>query len=117
MAGTNTNNASARNTDGKRQTFMLHSPSDMSSIGRFVTSAQGDWRAAALKAASRGHTQIYLRRTGTREVREFEGRKDVLDPPKVIKRGDREITYNNRPAVKFVRKFAYEGAPSDDTSA
>lgn len=96
----------------QKQTFMLHDPESMAPIGRFVTTAIGDWRAAALKAASRGHTRILLRKTGTREVREFEGRKDAIEP-KTIKRGDREITYTHRPAVKYVKAFMYEGATTE----
>lgn len=111
MATANTSNTKAnnKNTEKKKQTFMLHKPDDMISIGRFVTNAVGDWRAAALKAASRGHTRILLRKTGTKEVREYEGRKDPIEP-KTINRGDRQITYTHRPAVKFVKSFIYEGA-------
>lgn len=89
-----------------KQTFMLHDPVSLASIGRFVTTAKGDWRAAALKAASRGHTKIYLRRTGTKEVREYSGAK-VEIPPKTITRGDRSITYTHRPSATFVRSFVW----------
>jgi hypothetical protein len=103
-------NAPAPKNKKPKRTFMLHSPVDMSALGRFVST---DWRYAGLKAASRGHTKILLRQTGTREVREFEGSK-VEIPPKTIVRGTREIVYNNRPAVKFVRKFTYAGAVDDN---
>jgi hypothetical protein len=102
-------NANAKKNKDKR-TFMLHSPSDMSALGRFVST---DWRYAGLKAASRGHNNILLRQTGTREVREFEGNR-VEIPPKTIVRGGREIQYTHRPAVKFIRKFTYAGAVDDN---
>ncbi len=89
-----------------KRTFMLHSHVDMSALGRFVST---DWRYAALKAASRGHTKILLRQTGTREVREFNGDK-VAIAPKTITRGGRTIVYTHRPQVKYVRKFMYDGA-------
>lgn len=105
-------NANAAPTKNAKRTFMLHSATDMSALGRFVST---DWRYAALKAASRGHTKILLRQTGTREVREFDGSRMPI-PPKEITRGGRTITYENRPVVKFARKFTYKGA-IDDTAA
>jgi hypothetical protein len=92
-----------------RRTFMLHSPTDMTALGRFVST---DWRYAALKAASRGHTKILLRQTGTREVREFDGARVEISP-KEITRGGRSIVYTHRPQVKFQRKFLYAGVIDD----
>ncbi len=103
------------NTDnGKKakRTFMLHSATDMAALGRFIST---DWRYAALKAASRGHTLILLRQTGTREVREFDGAR-VAIVPKEINRGGRIITYTHRPQVKFNRKFVYAGAIDENAS-
>lgn len=94
---------------------MLHSaapgPSgapSMEAIGRFVTTAAGGWRAAALKAASKGHTTIYLRKTGTKQCREYAGRRTPLETPKAITRGDRTVTYSHRPNATFVRSFVYD---------
>jgi len=98
---TNTN----QNKNKNKRTFMLHSVTDMSALGRFTST---DWRYAALKAASRNHTTIILRQTGTREVREFEGSRVEIEP-KVIERGGRTITYTHRPQVKFIKKFFYAG--------
>ena len=92
------------------RTFMLHDPVSMAALGRFVST---DWRYAALKAASRDHTKILLRQTGTREIREFQGAKITI-PPKIIVRGGREISYTHRPSVKFVHKFIYEGAVDEE---
>ena len=102
----------SQNTTKKpRRTFMLHSPDDMTALGRFIST---DWRYAALKAASRGHTKILLRQTGTREVREFDGARIEIEP-KEINRGGRIIKYTHRPQVKYNRKFSYDGAV-DETS-
>ena len=96
----------------ERRTFMLHSPSDMSSLGRFIST---DWRYAALKAASRGHTDIYLRHTGTREVRQFMGSREEVAPKQIV-RGGRTITYSHQPRVKFIRKFKFTGTIDDSST-
>lgn len=93
-------------------TFMLHDPKDMTSLGKYVST---DYRYAALKVASRGHTHILLRKTNSKEVREFTGDVVTLDTPKQISRGDRVISYYKKPTVKFVRKFVYDGSlPEED---
>lgn len=96
-------------------TFMLHDPADMSSLGKYVST---DYRYAALKVASRGHKRILLRKTNSKEVREFAGDVVPLETPKQISRGDRVISYNKKPTVKYVRKFVYSGQlPEDETTA
>lgn len=92
-------------------TFMLHDPANMTSLGKYVST---DYRYAALKVASRGHTHIFLRRTNSKEIREFTGEVVTLQTPKQIKRGDRVIEYNKKPVVKFVRKFVYSGHVEDE---
>ena len=92
-------------------TFMLHEPSDMSSLGKYVST---DYRYAALKVASRGHTRILLRKTNTKEIREFLGEVVPLDTPKEIHRGDRVIRYHKKPTVKFVKRWVYAGPVPDD---
>lgn len=94
-----------------KSTFMLHDPTDMSCAGRFV--APG-YREAALKAASRGHTDILLRKSGTREIRQFKGVIETLDTPKIVKRGDREVAFHKKPNVKFEKKFYYDGKTQPD---
>jgi hypothetical protein len=98
-------------TPRTKKTFMLHAPGDMSAAGRFV--APG-YREAALKAASRGHTDILLRKSGTREIRQFEGRIETLDTPKTVTRGDREVLFSKKPTVKFTKKFQFDGKVHDD---
>ena len=93
-----------------RATFMLHSPEDMSSLGKYVST---DYRYAALKVASRGHKRILLRRTNTKEIREFLGDVVTLTEPKRIHRGDRVIEYHKRPTVKFVKNWVYAGPIED----
>ena len=94
-----------------KSTFMLHDPKDMSSLGKYVST---DYRYAALKVASRGHKQILLRKTNTKEVREFTGDIVTLDTPKEIMRGSMSVKYSKKPTVKFVRKFVYAGTLADD---
>lgn len=108
---------------------MLHDPRDMSRISVFTTTRP---RLAALKAASRGHTRIYLRETNTRVVREYVGTVETLDSPKHIARVRHreychwqrcwQVQYNHnrhfrRPSVKFVRVFAFSEMPPDDQAA
>ena len=103
-----------KRTPGAKFTFMLHDPADMSSLGKYVST---DYRYAALKVASRGHTRILLRKTNTKEIREFTGEVVSLDTPKEIHRGDRVIRYFKKPTVKFVRRWVYSGAVDDDSPA
>jgi hypothetical protein len=93
-----------------KSTFMLHDARDLSSLGKYQST---DFRYAALKVASRGHKQILLRRTNTKEIREYAGDVVTLDQPKEIHRGDRVITYSKKPVVRFVKKWVYAG-PLDD---
>jgi hypothetical protein len=99
----------ANGGEDTRPTFMLHDPQNFSSLGKYQSA---DYRYAALKAASKGHTQILLRKTNTKEIREFSGKVEKLDVPKVIKRGGREIKYERKPLVKYVQKFVLQGLPS-----
>lgn len=94
-----------------KHTFMLHDPNDLSSLGKYQSN---DFRYAALKVASRGHTRILLRKTNTKEIREFSGNVVELDKPKEIHRGDRVIKYSKKPVVKFVKKWVYQGAVDDE---
>lgn len=94
-------------------TFMLHDPKDLSSLGKYQST---DFRYAALKVASRGHKNILLRKTNTKEIREFKGDVVALDTPKEIHRGDRVIKYSKKPVVKFVKKWVYAGPLDDDTA-
>lgn len=89
-----------------RSCFMLHAPETFVPLGKFQSS---DARYAALKAASRGHTDILLRQTNTRIISQYEGRVQTLDEPHVTVRQGREITYTKKPVVKFVKKFPFEG--------
>lgn len=94
-----------------KSTFMLHDPTDFSSLGKYQST---DFRYAALKVASRGHTNILLRKTNTKEMREFTGAVVPLETPKEIHRGDRVIRYTKKPVVKFVKRWVYNGTVNDD---
>lgn len=106
--------AAPAGTKKPKITFMLHDPKDMTSLGKYVST---DYRYAALKVASRGHKHILLRKTNSKEVREFTGDVVTLDTPKQINRGDRVISYYKKPTVKFVRKFVYSGALPEEATA
>lgn len=96
-----------------KSTFMLHDPRDLSSLGKYQSA---DFRYAALKVASRGHKHILLRKTNTKEIREFTGDVVALDTPKQIHRGDRVITYSKKPVVKFVKKWTFQGVVDDESA-
>lgn len=112
-AGEQAQESKRRNVKSK-VTFMLHDPEDMSSMGKYQST---DYRYAALKAASKGWEKILLRKTNSKEVREFSGTNLPLDTPKEINRGDRVITYTKKPAVKFLRKFTFAGDVEDEGQA
>ncbi len=101
---------SATRTPRPKSTFMLHDPTDMTAKGKFT--APG-YREAALKAASRGHEKILLRKCGTSEIREFEGSIVTLDNPKPVVRGTQSVTYTKKSKVKFVGKHAFNGKIDD----
>lgn len=103
--------AAAAKVAKPKSTFMLHDPRDLSSLGKYQST---DFRYAALKAASRGHKTILLRKTNTKEIREFSGAVVALTTPKVISRGNREIKYYKKPTVKFLKKWVYAGPLEDD---
>lgn len=107
--------------------FMLHHPTDRSSLGKFVAT---DAITAARKVASRADhgryaslwlngkgddavATILLRQTRTKDVRWFEGRSVKLDEPKIIKRGTQEVKYGQKPVVRELkdRRFVLEGQP------
>lgn len=91
-----------------KHTYMLHNPDDMTSLGKYVST---DYRYAALKVASRGHRRILLRRTNSKEIREFEGEVVPLDKPKIIHRAgaSKPIEYHRKPSVKFVKAWTFAG--------
>jgi nucleotidyltransferase/DNA polymerase involved in DNA repair len=87
-------------------TFMLHDPETFKSLGKYVST---DARYSALKAASRGIKTILLRKTNSKIIHKYSGDIVTLDTPQIVKRGDREIKYSKKPAVKFLEKFVYQG--------
>lgn len=93
---------------------MLHDPANLSPLGKYQSTA---YRYAALKAASRGFTDILLRKTNTKEIYVYKGSVVELEQPKVIERRGREIQYTKKPVVSFVRKFLYEGTTELDGPA
>ena len=101
-------------TDRRRKrTFMLHEPGTMKPLGKFVSNTP---RSAAAKAASRGFKKILLRETGTKILREYEGGRVTLDPPKVVTRGERTVTFKTTSVVKSIGKTTWNSTtePVDD---
>ena len=95
----------------QKKTYMLHAVDTCECIGKMAGS---DYRYSALKAASRGHKRIWVRQTNTKEMREYQGDIIKLATPKEVKRGDRTITYTQRPTVKLVNKWTYQGPTTGD---
>jgi hypothetical protein len=95
---------------------MLHDPKTMACKGKFTST---DARYAALKASSRGFTDIWLRKTNTKMIHVFEGGQKKLTEPQHVKRGDSVITYTKKPFVKSKKKFVYTGPEEmcDDAAA
>jgi hypothetical protein len=89
---------------GEKLTFMLHDPSDMSDIGRF---RGNDVWHAALKAASKKHERILLRRTRTKIVHEFAGRRERLAAPKSVIKNGEPVTFEFQPRVEHVRSWEF----------
>lgn len=105
-------NATAAKTPKPKFTFMLHDPKTFESLGKYVST---DARYSALKAASRGVKDIYLRKTNSKIIYKYKGDIVTLDTPQVVKRGSREIVYSKKPVVKFQEKFVYQGNLDLDT--
>jgi hypothetical protein len=59
-------------------------------------------RNAALKAASKKHTVIRIRKAGDTFVRIFDGA--IIDAPRTVVRGGTEITYKTQSRVKFLKQ-------------
>lgn len=87
----------------KKKTYMLHHPENWSCLGKYVSTTP---RLAALKAASRKHTDILLRETNTKIIHHYEGGSKPLETPQVVTRGNPPVTvtYSNKPYVKAKSK-------------
>ena len=93
-------------TPRPKSTFMLHDPTTFASLGKYVST---DARYSALKAASRGIEDIYLRKTNSKIVYHYTGSVVNLDEPQIVMRGKRQIQYTKKPVVKFRGKSVYDG--------
>jgi len=104
VAGQTEGTHGTREPKSPKLTFMLHAPSDMSYAGTYASES---FRHAALKAASKGHERILLRRTNTKEIREYEGARVPLEAPKSVVRDGKTITYAFKPTARFVRSWIF----------
>lgn len=97
----------------KKKTYMLHHPKSFSCLGKYVSTTP---RLAALKAASRKHTDILLRETNTKIMHRYEGGIKALDSPQVVQRGAQRVTYTSKPFVKTLGKpFLMEILETNDS--
>jgi LysM repeat protein len=96
-----------------KSTYMLHDPKTMKQLGRFVSTTP---RSAAQKAASRGFTEIHLRKTGQKKVNVFEGKVVELDTPKVVQRGESTVTFKKKSVVKSLRTYIMNADVDDDAN-
>lgn len=87
--------------DGKsrtnKATYLLHGE-DGAVLARYRSTSH---RNAALKAASKKHTVIRIRKAGDTKVRVFEG--TVVDAPRTVTRGGEQVTYRYQSKVRFLR--------------
>ena len=94
-----------------KKAFMLHNAGDMVPVGKYMSNT---FRQAALKAASNGHSNVILRQTGTKICKQFTCQIKVLDKPKVIMRGNKEIKYANIPQAKWIRSFTMDAVDESE---
>lgn len=59
----------------------------------------------ALKMASRGHKKVWVRKTGSTLVREYEGSKKKLTKPRVVMRKGEQIKFMFEPSTRLVQSF------------
>jgi len=86
----------------------------MKPTGRFSSTTP---RGAAMKAASRGHTTILLRETGTKKIHKYTGEKVELKNPREVNRDGKIIQYKHASQVKADGKpYIYNGTVDDSAN-
>jgi hypothetical protein len=97
-----------RTTTVKVFTYFLYDPNVRGANGRpkkiAVVKSRGHHKAA-LKGASRGMSQVMVRKADSPLVKVFRTSRQTLSPPKVVRRGDRTITFRTKPAAKLTGYF------------
>ena len=113
-------------TKKEKSTFMLHCPNSLEALAKL---SSVDFRYAALKVASRieklpenlrqedGSLRIWLRKTNTKIVREYNGNVITLETPQEVIRQGRKIVYTKKPQVKYVKKMLWEELASPEKAA
>lgn len=86
-------------------TYMLHSFDDLKPVKTYKVKT---YRDAAMKAIKEGYKDILVRKVGNPLIKYFKGEVEQLDPPKIVKRGDREIVYKHVNKVKLQKSFKAE---------
>lgn len=93
----------------RKRTYVMHHPQTLVVIGRFKGRTP---RQAALKAASRGHVDIYLRETRTKMVSVFKGWTQTRWDAELTLHSSLHhyiITFKNRPRVQFLTRIPFQG--------
>ena len=89
-------------------TYFLYDPNVRGANGRpkkiAVVKARGHHKAA-LKGASRGLSQVMVRKADSPLVKVFRTGRQTLSPPKVINRGGKIITFRTKPSAKLTGYF------------
>jgi hypothetical protein len=97
-----------RTTTVKVFTYFLYDPNVRGANGRpkkiAVVKSRGHQKAA-LKGASRGLSQVMVRKADSPLVKVFRTSRQTLSPPKVVMRGDRTITFRTKPSAKLTGYF------------
>jgi hypothetical protein len=84
-------------------TFLLfESPKQQKTLAKYKSES---FRKAAMKAASQGHTDIYLRISNTLKCAHYEGFNVKLETPCVTTINGREITFSKKAGCKYICKF------------
>lgn len=113
----------------KKETYFLYDPSSLKPLARMQS--RNGWRYAALKVASKLHkfpeslrdeedpalSRIWLRKSNTREVREYLGKVEDIPPQTIVRQG-REITFKRRPVVKYTgKRWQWKGNKNEEEEA
>jgi hypothetical protein len=97
-----------RTTTVKVFTYFLYDRNVRGTNGRpkkiAVVKARGHQKAA-LKGASRGLSEVMVRKADSPLVKIFETSRQTLNPPKVIERGGKTITFRTKPRAKMTGYF------------
>jgi hypothetical protein len=92
--------------NANKKTFILEND-DGKALGTFIGASPG---IAAKKAATAGHTKIFLRETGVHDrIREYAGSVTKLSPPREVMIAGKPVKIEKESKAKFVKVIMKEG--------